>query len=111
MSEYESLAKNVIKKTLHVKPKENVIVESWNHGLPIAAEFVYQLRAAGAHPMVLFEDQPPAWRSNATLPKSKLGAGGGHGRKGGGEGGPDRFIPRPADTTRIRQNCVCKWGR
>jgi len=27
MSEYESLAKNVIKKTLKVKPKENVIVE------------------------------------------------------------------------------------
>ena len=50
MSEYETLAKNVIRKSLQVKPKENVIVECWNHGLEPAKEFVYQLRAAGAIP-------------------------------------------------------------
>src|SRR5439155_72570 len=52
VSEYEALAKNVIRRTLHIQPKENVIVETWNHGLPIATEVVYQVRAAGARPFV-----------------------------------------------------------
>jgi leucyl aminopeptidase (aminopeptidase T) len=78
MSEYEALAKSVIKQSLRVKPKENVIVECWTHGLPIAAEFVYQLRAAGAHPMLLVEDEDALWRSAATLPSSKLGKVGSH---------------------------------
>ena len=73
LSEYESLAKNVIKKSLQVKPNENVIVESWNHGADAAREFVYQLRAAGARPMFLFEDEETYWRSVESLPPTKLG--------------------------------------
>ncbi len=73
MSEYEALAKNVIRRTLHIQPKENVIVETWNHGLPIATEVVYQVRAAGARPMLLFEDEDTYWKSVNTLPESKLG--------------------------------------
>ena len=109
MSEYESLAKNVIKKTLRVKPKENVIVECWNHGLPIAAEFVYQLRAAGAHPMFLFEDEPTAWRSVATLPTSKLGQVGSHEWKAVDEADAYVFIPGPADISKIREFGRDKW--
>lgn len=67
------MAKNVIKKTLQVKPRENVIVETWNHGLDAAREIVYQLRAIGAKPMLLFEDEQAHWRSVETLPASKLG--------------------------------------
>jgi len=109
MSEYESLAKNVIKKTLRVKPKENVIVECWNHGLPIAAEFVYQLRAAGARPMLLFEDEPTVWRSIATLPKAKLGQVGEHEWKAVDAADAYVFIPGPADITKIRELGRDKW--
>src|SRR3979409_1561252 len=76
VSEYEALAKNVIRRTLHIQPKENVIVETWNHGLPIATEIVYQARAAGARPMLLFEDEDTYWRSVNSLPEPKLGQGG-----------------------------------
>src|SRR3989475_6615536 len=110
MSEYESLAKNVIKKTLKVKPKENVIVECWNHGLPVAAEFVYQLRAAGAHPMLLFEDEPTAWRTVSTLPKSKLGRVGSHEWKAVDEADAYIFIPGPADISKVREVGSEKWG-
>src|SRR2546427_9948707 len=110
MSEYESLAKNVIKKTLNVKPKENVIVECWNHGLPIAAEFVYQLRAAGAHPMFLFEDEPTAWRTVSTLPKAKLGQVGSHEWKAVDEADAYVFIPGPADMSKVREVGSDKWG-
>src|SRR3989449_10774919 len=110
MSEYESLAKNVIKKTLKVKPKENVIVECWNHGLPVAAEFVYQLRAAGAHPMFLFEDEPTVWRSITTLPKSKLGRVGSHEWKAVDEADAYVFIPGPADISKVREVGSEKWG-
>src|SRR3972149_6822472 len=56
MSEFEALAKNVVRRTLRVRPKENVIVECWNHGLDAAREIVYQLRSIGARSTLLFED-------------------------------------------------------
>ena len=103
MSEYEALARNVIRRTLHVQPKENVIVESWNHGLPIATEIVYQVRAAGARPMFLFEDEDTYWRSVTTLPESKLGQVGSHEWKAIGEADAYVFLPGPADITKIRE--------
>jgi len=103
MSEYEALAKNVIRRTLAIKPKENVIVETWNHGLPIAAEFVHQLRAAGARPMLLFEDEDTYWRSVSTLPKSKLGQVGSHEWKALGEADAYVFVTGPSDINRIRE--------
>lgn len=103
MSEYEALAKNVIRRTLHILPKENVIVETWNHGLPIATEIVYQVRAAGARPLLLFEDEDTYWKSIKTLPESKLGQVGSHEWKAIGEADGYVFIPGPADITKIRE--------
>ena len=103
VSEYEALAKNVIRRTLHIQPKENVIVETWNHGLPIATEIVYQARAAGARPMLLFEDEDTYWRSVKTLPESKLGQVGSHEWKAIAEADGYVFIPGPADITKIRE--------
>ena len=103
MSEYEALAKNVIRRTLHIQPKENVIVETWNHGLPIATEVVYQARAAGARPMLLFEDEETYWRSVNSLPESKLGQVGSHEWKAMSEADAYVFIPGPADITKIRE--------
>src|SRR3989442_13626992 len=103
MSEYEALAKNVIRRTLHIQPKENVIVETWNHGLPIATEVVYQVRAAGARPMLLFEDEDTYWRSVNSLPESKLGQVGSHEWKAMAEADGYVFIPGPSDIKKIRE--------
>lgn len=104
MSEYEALAKNVIRKTLQIKPKENVIVESWNHGLDGAKEVVYQLRAAGARPMFLFEDEETYWHSTETLPSSKLGQVSKAEWAALAAADAYIFFPGPADITRYRQN-------
>ena len=109
MSEYEALAKSVITRALHVKPKENAIVECWTHGLPVAAEFVYQLRAAGARPMLLVEDEDTMWRSVATLPKSKLGQVGSHEWKALADADVYVFVPGPADVTKIREVGWERW--
>src|SRR3989475_11809126 len=68
VSDYEALAKNVVRRSLHIQPKENVIVDWWNHGLDAAKEIVYQLRAVGARPMLLLEDEETHWRSVEDLP-------------------------------------------
>jgi leucyl aminopeptidase (aminopeptidase T) len=104
MSEYEILAKNVIRKSLQIKPKENVIVECWNHGLPAAKEFVYQLRAAGAKPMFLFEDEETYWRSVESLPPPKLGQVSKSEWSALAAADAYIFIPGPADIVRYRRN-------
>jgi len=103
LSDYESLAKSVIRRSLSVRPKENVIVETWNHGLPIAAEFVHQLRAVGARPMLLFEDEETYWRSVASLSPSKLGQVGSHEWKAMEGADAYIFVPGPADISKIRE--------
>src|SRR5206468_11419485 len=90
-------------KDLHIQPKENVIVETWNHGLPIATEVVYQVRAAGARPLLLFEDEDTYWKSVTTLPESKLGQVGSHEWRAMSEADGYVFIPGPADITKIRE--------
>ena len=103
MSEYEDLAKTVLRKSLHVKAGENVIVETWNHGLPVATEFVHQARAIGARPMLLFEDEGAFWRSAAELPKGKVGHVGGHEWKALEAADAYVFLPGPADITRVHE--------
>jgi aminopeptidase len=104
VSEYEPLARNVIRKTLQIKPKENVIVESWNHGLDGAKEVVYQLRAVGARPMFLFEDEETHWRSTENLPPSKLGQVSKSEWAALAEADAYIFFPGPADIARYRKN-------
>jgi len=104
MSEYEGFVRAVLRRSLRICPKENVIVESWNHGLDIAREFVYQLRAIGARPMNLVEDEEGYWRAVETLPVSKLG----HVSKAEWSAISNAdayvFIPGPADIDRYRKN-------
>ncbi len=104
MSEYEAIAKNVIRKSLQIKPKENVIVECWNHGLPAAQEFVYQLRAIGAKPMFLFEDEQAYWRAVETLPSAKLGQVSKSEWSAIDAADAYIFLPGPADIARYRAN-------
>jgi leucyl aminopeptidase (aminopeptidase T) len=101
-SPYARLVRNVLRTTLRVKPKENVVVECWNHGLDIAQEFVYQIRKLGARPMWLFEDEATFWRSVATLPKTKLGQVGTHEWAALAKASAYVFVPGPADIRRAR---------
>jgi len=103
MSEYETLAKNVLKKTLRVKAGENVIVETWNHDIPIAREFVYQIRALGARSLLLFEDEEAFWRSAAELPKAKQGNVGDHEWAALKAADAYVFLTGPADIFKMRE--------
>jgi len=104
MSEYEALAKNVIRHTLQIRPKENVIVECWNHGVDVAKEFVYQLRNVGARAMFLFEDEETYWRGVETLPTTKLGHVSASEWAALSKADAYVFVPGPADLPRYRKN-------
>lgn len=109
MSEYEALAKNIIRKSLKIQPNENVIVECWDHGLDPAREILYQLRGAGARPMFLFEDERTYWRSVETLPAAKLGRVSKSEWSALAEADAYIFLPGPADIARYRRN-MAKMG-
>jgi len=104
VSDYEALAKNVVRRSLHIQPKENVIVECWNHGLDAAKEIVYQLRAVGARPMLLLEDEETHWRSVEDLPPTKLGQVSASEWAALAKADAYVFFPGPADIARYRKN-------
>jgi leucyl aminopeptidase (aminopeptidase T) len=52
---------------LNVRRGENVLIESWNHTLPMASACVVEARRRGAHPMLVVEDETAFWRSLDTL--------------------------------------------
>jgi leucyl aminopeptidase (aminopeptidase T) len=78
MNRYDGLAKNVLSLTLGVQAGDDVIVETWDHGLPVADAFIYQLRELSANPMLLFEHEAAFWRSAEDLSEDKLGKVGEH---------------------------------
>lgn len=71
MSEDDRLVAEAVKVALkdrvRLKRGENVTVETWGHGLPLAREFVHGARALGAHPMLVVEDEEAFWRAIETL--------------------------------------------
>src|SRR2546428_3868678 len=103
-SEYEAVAKTIIRGSLHIGSKENVIVECWNHALDAAKELVYQLRAVGAHPMFLMEDEETYWRSVETLATAKLGQVSASEWAALSKADAYVFFPGPADLPRYRKN-------
>jgi len=104
MSNYDAMVKNVLTSTLSVQPGDDVVVESWGHGLPIAGEFIHRLRELGARPMLLFEHEETFWRSAESLPEEKLGKVGEHEWAAVEKAKAYIFIPGPADFTRIWKN-------
>ena len=104
MSEYDGLVKNVLSSTFNVQPDDNVIVETWDHGLPIAGEFVYRLREMGAHPMLMIEHEPTFWKCADSLPEEKLGKVGENEWAAMEKSKGYIFIPGPADFLRLWKN-------
>jgi len=101
--DYRPVARTAVRRSLAVKKGENVIVETWNHGLPLAKELVYELRDVGARSILLFEDEDTYWRSLQELPKQKLGHVGSHEWAALKEADCYIFVPGPADVRRIRE--------
>ncbi len=104
MSNYDVLVRNVLSSTLGVQSGDDVIVETWDHGLPIAGAFIYRLRELGARPMLLFEHEQTFWKSAESLPEEKLGKVGEHEWAAIEKAKGYVFIPGPADFLRIRKN-------
>lgn len=103
-AKYQTIVKNVVKSTLGVQAGENVIVETWDHGLSLATEFVYQLRAVGARPMLVFEHEPTFWRSVKELPEENLGRVGEHEWAAMEKARSYIFIPGPSDLGQLLKN-------
>jgi hypothetical protein len=104
MSNYDALAKNVLSTTLGIQSGDNFIVETWDHGLPIASAFVYRGRELGAHPMLLFEHEKTFWKSAESLPDDRLGKVGEHEWAAIEKSKGYIFIPGPADFMKIWKN-------
>lgn len=73
-----AVAEIVLRKTLGLRAGETVTIESWSSTLPWALSFVREARKIGAHPILLFEDEPNYWRSVAEAKPANLGAFGRH---------------------------------
>jgi leucyl aminopeptidase (aminopeptidase T) len=56
-------ARNLVRNYLHVKPGENVIVESWSHTLPMASAMVDEVRRVGGGAFLAYEDDDAWWRA------------------------------------------------
>jgi aminopeptidase len=54
---YEQVARKVLGKSISLKKGENLVVETWNNGLPFARHVVIEARRIGAVPIMLFEDE------------------------------------------------------
>jgi len=104
MLSYDALARCVISSTLGIQSGDDVIIETWDHGLPIADAFIYHLRALGAHPMLLFEHEAAFWKSSESIPEDKLGKVGEHEWAAIEKAKGYVFIPGPADIRRIWKN-------
>ncbi|HTP56018.1 MAG TPA: hypothetical protein VML53_05055 [Thermoplasmata archaeon] len=57
----QKVARQVLTKTLRVRPGENVLIESWSEALPWAVPYVTEARKLGAHPMLMYEDEEAFW--------------------------------------------------
>ncbi|HEV2520040.1 MAG TPA: hypothetical protein VGX00_05395 [Thermoplasmata archaeon] len=60
------LAHAVLAKNLGVRRGENVLIETWTHGLPYAQAFISEARRLGARPTVLYEDETAWWEAVAS---------------------------------------------
>jgi len=104
MFNYDAMVTNVLTSTLGIQPGDDVIVETWDHGLPIADAFIYKLRELGARPMLLFEHEETFWKSAERLPEEKLGKVGEHEWAAVEKAKGYVFITGPADFLKIWKN-------
>lgn len=99
-----SLAQSLLGGALHVRPGENVVIETWNHTLDYARACVVEARRIGARPILWLEDEPAYWRSIEEAPSVKGWAKPGeHEWAALTKSDAYVFFPGPADRPRLVQ--------
>jgi len=61
VEEADRLARGVLRQRLRVRPKENVMIETYPSSLPWATGFVREARRLGARPLLVYEDERSYW--------------------------------------------------
>jgi len=95
----EEVVRVALRERVRLRRGENLLIESWPHGLEIAREAVLQARAMGARPMVILEDEQALFRSLEALRPGATGAGS-HEWAALSKANAYLFIPGPADLPR-----------
>jgi leucyl aminopeptidase (aminopeptidase T)/transposase len=72
------MAHVVLGKCLRVRPGEDVAIMSWSETLEYANAFVLEALRLGAHPLLLYQDEPTYWAAVAENRPSNLARIGGH---------------------------------
>jgi len=57
------VARHIVTKYLQIRPGENVIVESWDHTLPMASALFDEVRRAGGKALFVYSDEDAWWRA------------------------------------------------
>src|SRR2546428_9896683 len=68
----KTLSETVVNTSLRVKPDETVVINTWQHTLPLASQLAYQVRKAGGLPLVTLETDEFWWKSLTELPAENL---------------------------------------
>jgi leucyl aminopeptidase (aminopeptidase T) len=56
-------ARSIVTKYLKVRAGENVIIESWNHTMPMASAMVDEVRRVGGKVLFFYSDEDAWWRA------------------------------------------------
>ncbi|OLD13808.1 MAG: hypothetical protein AUI93_00550 [Crenarchaeota archaeon 13_1_40CM_3_52_10] len=68
----KSLADIVVNTSLRIKPEETVVINTWQHTLSLASQIAYQVRKAGALPLMTLDMDELWWKSLTELPVENL---------------------------------------
>src|SRR5216683_4988899 len=68
----KTLAETVVNTTLGVKPDETVVINTWQHTLPLASQLAYQVRKAGGLPVLTLETDDFWWKTLTEVPTENL---------------------------------------
>ena len=74
MAGIERVASNVLRNVVKLRADETLTIETWTHNLPDANAFVAEARRIGAHPLVVYEDEPTYWKTVKAVKPEVLGA-------------------------------------
>jgi len=78
VEEADRLARGVLRQRLRVRPKENVMIETYPSSLPWATGFVREARRLGARPLLVYEDERSYWTAVGEGQAALVGSPGEH---------------------------------
>ncbi len=63
-----TLADKVVNTSLRIRPDETVVINTWQHTIPLANEIAYECRKAGAQPITLLDTDELSWKTLTKIP-------------------------------------------